>query len=360
MSEKIKSEANDTAEICTEDLRKQFDEDLRIFHDIGKTLTSTLNLNEILSIIMENVSKLLRPKNWSLLMVDEKSNELFFEIAVGEGSEKIKGLRLKIGEGVAGFVAKTGESLLIPNVYEDPRWTRKVDSVSKFKTKSIICVPLMSKGKVLGVIELINKLEEPTFDNSDMTLLNTLADYAAIAIENSRFLQQVKALTITDDVTDLYNSRYLQSRLKEEVERSRRYSQKFSLIFLDLDHFKNVNDSYGHLIGSRVLREVGGILKESIRQIDNAFRYGGDEFVVLLPQTDKEGALAVAEKMREQLNDFEFVEDMDLELHLTASYGVATFPTDADSVVDLLRLADRAMYFVKEHGRDNIEGASKK
>lgn len=359
MNEEYKNNENGAIVSCTEDLRKQFDDDLRIFHDIGKTLTSTLNLNEILNIIMENVSKLLRPKNWSLLMVDEEKDELFFEIAVGDGSEKIKGLRLKIGEGVAGFVAKTGQSLLIPNVYEDPRWTRKVDSISQFKTKSIICVPLMSKGKVLGVIELINKLEEHTFDNNDMTLLITLADYAAIAIENARFLQQVRALTITDDVTDLYNSRYLQTRLKEEVERSRRYNQKFSLIFLDIDHFKEVNDSYGHLIGSRVLREVGAILKECVRQIDNAFRYGGDEFVVLLPQTDKRGALSVASKMRDHMNNFEFVADMDLDLHLTASFGVATYPTDANSVVDLLRLADRAMYFVKEHGRDNIEGASK-
>lgn len=340
-----------------EDLKKKVEE-LSIFNEIGKALTSTLDLRKVLDIIMERISELFRPKNWSLLLLDEATNQLSFEIAVGEGSEKLLDLKLNVGEGIAGWVAQNAEPLLISDAYSDPRFAKTVDQQTKFRTQSIICVPLRSKGKVLGVIELINQLEGRSFQLEDLTLLKTLADYAAIAIENARYFQKVQELTITDDMTSLYNSRHLQQQLDLEIQRSRRYHLKFSLIFLDLDHFKTVNDNYGHLVGSKVLRETADIILECLRDVDVATRYGGDEFVLLLPETDITAAMIVTSRLRESMNAHVFAADAGMNIRLTASFGVATYPDDADTKVDIIRIADNAMYHVKETTRNGIATAA--
>src|SRR3970040_2391876 len=131
---------------------------LSSFSEMGKALTSTLDLKEVLNIVMEKISEMLQPKNWSLLLIDDEQNELYFEILVGEGTEKLKELKLKIGEGIAGWVAREGVPLLVPDVNKDPRFSKKGDESIKFTTESIICVPLTGKGQWLGVIELINNL----------------------------------------------------------------------------------------------------------------------------------------------------------------------------------------------------------
>jgi len=181
---------------------------LSSFSEMGKALTSTLDLKEVLNIVMEKISEMLQPKNWSLLLIDDETNELYFEILVGEGTEKLKELRLKIGEGIAGWVAREGVPLLVPDVNKDPRFSKKGDESTKFTTESIICVPLKSKGKCLGVIELINKLTgEEGFKEEDLLLLTTLADYTAIAIENAKYFQQIQELTVIDDLTKLNNQK---------------------------------------------------------------------------------------------------------------------------------------------------------
>ena len=333
---------------------KRDERGIEILHQIGKTLTSTLDIKEVLSIIMQKISELLKPSNWSLLLLDEEKHELFFEIAVGENSDKLKNMRLTIGEGIAGWVAMTGESVLLTDVAKDPRFAPRFDNVTKFETHSIICVPLRSKGRVLGVVELINNLNDEDFDQNDLTILTTLTDYAAIAIENAKYLQKVQELTIKDDLTTLYNSRYLHLMLESEMERSKRYGLHFAMIFLDLDHFKLVNDKYGHIIGSKVLKETAEVIRLELRKPDIPIRYGGDEFVVLLPETDKKGAYKVTARMRESLNDHVFLKEEGFSIKLTASFGIASFPEDTDNTLDLVRLSDRAMYKIKETTRDAI------
>lgn len=339
-----------------EELKKKVEE-LSVFNEIGKALTSTLDLRKVLDIIMEKISELFKPKNWSLLLLDPGGAELYFEIAVGEGAEKLLDVRLKVGEGIAGWVAQHGEPLLISDAYSDPRFNAGADAKTNFKTQSIICVPLKSKGKIMGVIELINQLEGRSFQLEDLTLLKTLADYAAIAIENAQYFQKVQELTITDDMTSLFNSRHLQLQLDHELQRSRRYHLSFSLVFFDLDHFKTVNDTYGHLVGSKVLRETADIVRECLRDVDVATRYGGDEFVLLLPETDREAALIVTHRLRDALNAHVFAKDMGHDIRLTASFGLATYPIDATTKVDILRLADNAMYHVKETTRNGVATA---
>ncbi|MBI4465089.1 MAG: sensor domain-containing diguanylate cyclase [Acidobacteria bacterium] len=339
------------------DLEKKIKE-LSVFHEVGKALTSTLDLNEVLQTIMEKISSFFRPDTWSLLLMDEKSGELHFEIAIGQGAETLKEIRLQRGEGIAGWVALHGEPLVIPNVQEDPRFAPRLDELTKVATRSIVCVPVRGREKILGVIELVNYVAELKLSEDDLFRLQALADYAAIAIENARYVQRIHELTITDDCTRLYNSRHLFSILDAEVYRSTRYQYQFSLIFIDLDYFKNVNDRFGHLAGSKLLGELGQIIKEHLRLIDFGFRYGGDEFVILLPQTPKRSAVNVARRLHQIIGQHRFLPEEGYNISITASLGVASFPDDAQNKDELIRLADDAMYLVKKNSRNSIAVAN--
>ena len=336
----------------TSDKKRQLQE-LGIFHDVAKALTSTLNLDSVLQTIMDKMAEYFRPDTWSLLMVDEAKDELYFAIAVGDAADTLKTLRLKMGEGIAGWVAKHGEALIVPDVYTDPRFAKRVDDMTKWKTRSIICIPLRAKHRVLGVIQLINCVIE-SFSDNDMLLLQALCDYAAIAVDNARAVEKIQELTITDDVTGLYNARHLYKTLEAEVYRSARFGYEFSVVFIDLDHFKHVNDTYGHLVGSKLLAEIGYMIKTHLRLIDYAFRYGGDEFVILLPQTPKESAQVVAKRLRDVFRQCKFLRDDSLNINVRASMGIASYPEDAKSAHEIIRQADEMMYTVKNTTRDNI------
>jgi len=220
------------------------------------------------------------------------------------------------------------------------------------QTRSIICVPLRSKHRVLGVIQLVNANVD--MSEQEMFFLQALCDYAAIAIENSRSVEKIQELTITDDCTGLFNARHLHKTLETEVYRSARFAYEFSVIFIDLDYFKQVNDRHGHLVGSRLLAEVGYRIKAQLRLIDFAFRYGGDEFVVLLPQTTKDQAVVVAKRLQDSMRSGTFCTEQGLNLTVRASMGLATFPHDAQTPHDIIRQADEMMYMVKNTTRDNI------
>jgi diguanylate cyclase (GGDEF)-like protein len=333
-------------------LNRQIQE-LEIFHGVAKALTSSLDLDSILQTIMEKMAEYFRPDNWSLLMVDEEKEELYFAIAIGNAAETLKNVRLKVGEGIAGWVARHGERLVVPDVMSDPRFARRIDEMTEWQTRSIICIPLRSKHRVLGVIQLVN-VDMNGFGEAELFFLQSLCDYAAIAIENARSVERIQELTITDDCTGLFNARHLYKTLESEVYRSSRFGYEFSVLFIDLDHFKQVNDTHGHLVGSKLLAEIGYLIKAQLRLIDYAFRYGGDEFVVLLPQTSKEAALVVARRLRDSLRASVFCKEENLNLNVRASMGMATFPHDAKTPHDIIRQADEMMYLVKNTTRDNI------
>src|SRR5436190_91793 len=333
-------------------------QELTIFHDVAKALTSSLDLDSILQTIMDKMAEYFRPDTWSLLMVDEKQDELHFAIAVGDKSEALKNVRLKMGEGIAGWVAKHGETRVVPDVRTDPFFATRVDDATKWETRSVICVPLRSKLRVLGVIQLVN-VDMERFKEPELFFLQSLSDYAAIAIENARWVEKIQELTITDDCTGLYNARHLYKTLDSEVYRSARFGHEFTVLFIDLDHFKQVNDTHGHLVGSKLLSEVGYSIKAHLRLIDSAFRYGGDEFVILLPQTSKDAALVVARRLLDLFRNSAFCKEEALNLNVRASIGLATYPGDANSAHDIISLADEMMYAVKNSTRDNISVAKR-
>ncbi|HMI52953.1 MAG TPA: sensor domain-containing diguanylate cyclase [Candidatus Saccharimonadales bacterium] len=332
--------------------------EVAVFQELGKALTSSLQLDQVLRTIMEKIDEFLRPDNWSLLLLDEAKKELYFELAVGKASQALKDVRIKMGVGIAGWVAQNGEAVVVPDTAKDTRFFGKVDEKTKMETRSIVAVPVKFRDSCLGVIELINCIGPEGFNPRDLKLLEALSDFAAIALENARHVKRIHELTITDDCTSLYNARHMGSILETEIYRSQRYNYEFSVVFIDLDHFKQVNDTHGHLVGSRLLAEIGNSLKAHCRLIDFAFRYGGDEFVLLLPQTSKENAMNVARRLHKLVRDTVWLIPEGLNIKLTSSLGLASYPVDSRSKEGLLHLADEAMYLVKNTNRDSVAAAN--
>ncbi|CAN5613431.1 hypothetical protein BH10ACI4_BH10ACI4_33090 [soil metagenome] len=327
---------------------------LRVFHDVARALTSMLELEEILGAIMEKMAQFFGPERWSLLMVDDAEDDLYYAIAVGENAETLKGLRVKMGEGVAGWVAKTGNPLVVPDVSLDPHWLAFSKRFPDLNIQSIACVPIRSGNKTLGVIQLLNSKLDLMSEYS-ISFLRILCDYAAIAIQNARSMTLIHELTITDDVTGLFNARHLYTMLDEQVK----IKQDFTLLFVDLDHFKAVNDTHGHLVGSRLLAEVGSLMKRSLGPDCAAFRYGGDEFVALMPGVWKAKGVETAMKLRDDLREARFLEGAGLSLKISGSFGMATFPEDGNTVPTILRAADTMMYEAKNTTRDNVAVAGR-
>ena len=317
-------------------------EHLRVFHDVATALTGSLELEQILRKIMEKMAQFFTPERWSLLLVSPAETELTFAIAIGESPETLRGLSVPMGQGVAGWVAKTGNPLIVPDVKQDPTWSAFARAHPEMNIQSIACVPIRSADKTLGVIQLLNSKLDLLSEYS-ISFLRILCDYAAIAIQNAKTMTLIQELTITDDCTGLFNARYLYSRLTEQVE----VGGTFSLMFLDLDRFKQVNDTYGHQIGSLLLAEVGGLMKRSLGPENECFRYGGDEFVALLPSLGKDTATLATEKLWNDLRDAHFLEGADLDLQLSGSFGLATFPDDAVTVAEIIKASDRMMYAAK-------------
>jgi len=329
---------------------------LTVFHDVARALTQTLELEDILLVIMDKMTGFFAPERWSMLMVDESGEQLYYPIAAGEDNESLKDLRIPMGEGLAGYVALTGTTLIVPDVSLDTQWSDFARAHPELNIQSIACIPIRSGDKTLGVIQLFNSKLDMMSEYSQ-SFIRMLCDYAAIAIQNAKSVKLIHELTITDDCTGLFNARYLYTMLEQEIapDASTRVVSihpQFSLLFLDLDHFKSVNDTHGHLVGSRLLSEIGGVIKRTLGPEHPAFRYGGDEFVALLRGLDKKHASELAGHLRETLNQSRFLTGEGMSLTVTASFGLATFPEDGTTLHAIIRSADAMMYQAKAMGRN--------
>jgi diguanylate cyclase (GGDEF)-like protein len=337
-------------------------ETLRVFHEVARALTSNLELDSLLRSIMHQLEDFFGPEHWSLLMVDEETMELYFALSAELDKTAIQGLRLRPGEGIAGYVATTGNPLVVPDVSADADWSRYAAQHPELNLKSIACLPIRHGTRTLGVLQL-NNSQIDLLPESSLAFLRVLCDYAAIALENARHVKLIHHLSVTDDCTGLFNARHLYTLLDEEMAAITSAASArvvsiapahFSLLFMDLDHFKNINDTHGHIVGSRLLAEIGNLLKRTLGPDHAAFRYGGDEFVALLRGMDKEAATAAAEDILSCITQTRYLTGEGLSLSMTASLGLATYPQDGATLPDMIRVADTMMYLAKAQGRNRL------
>jgi diguanylate cyclase (GGDEF)-like protein len=324
--------------------------ELQALVDIITTANSLLQPSEVMNTVMIRIHQLIPCEAWSVLILNEEEDRtLSFAAAHGPGKEQLRHLKVPYGQGIAGWVAKHRQPIIVNNAQNDPRFLDQIDKNTRFVTKNILCAPLVSRGRIIGVIEMLNTGNPGGFSDEDLELLQTLVNPAAVAIENAYLFQKAQTLTIQDDLTKLYNSRHLNHCLETELKRAKRTGNPLSLIFLDLDGFKAINDNFGHLQGSECLVRIAQIIYECARETDVVGRYGGDEFVLILPDTDTHGAVIVAERVRDQIATYR-----PEGIRLTASIGVASYPNHGETKEMLFRLADKAMYRVKEQGKNGI------
>ena len=344
--------------LATLDIRSL--ETLRVFHEVARALTSNLDVDSLLRSIMKQLEDFFGPEHWSLLMVDDDTEELYFALSAGGDDASTRHLRLQPGEGIAGYVAKTGHPLVVPDISADPDWSRYAAQHPELNLKSIACLPIRHGGRTLGVLQL-NNSQLDLLPESSLAFLRVLCDYAAIALQNARHVRLIHQLTVTDDCTGLFNARHLYTLLEEELAALAPTSNvisiaqpHFSLLFMDLDHFKTVNDVHGHLVGSRLLAEIGNLLKRTLGPDNAAFRYGGDEFVALLRGMDKPAATVCARRVLATLTEARFLTGEGLSLSMTASLGLATFPQDGNTLQEMIKVSDTMMYIAKAQGRNRL------
>lgn len=311
---------------------------LSVFSGIGTSIVAERSIHGVLDRVMEHVGSFFGPLNCSILLVDAAKGELVFARVNGRAADALTGTRIPLGEGIAGWVAQRGANAIVEKPSLDARWSDRLDVLIGFKTESIVAVPLRSGDKVFGVIELLNRLDGKSFSAYDMRVLSTIADFAAIAVEKAYYLAEARRVSERDALTGALNRRGLSRAVDREAARRARYGGDLSVVLADVDHFKSVNDTFGHAAGDEVLKAVAQTLAAAIRDADSVARYGGDEFLVLMPATGPEDA----EIARTRLGEILAKAGAGHEPPYSVSLGVHT-SSDAD-FDELFRESDKDLY----------------
>ncbi|MBU0934107.1 MAG: sensor domain-containing diguanylate cyclase [Spirochaetes bacterium] len=323
----------------------ELDELVRLSHfsRFARAILQENSVSGILQRLMESIDEIFSAENSSVLLLDRKNDQLEFKVVGGRYNNVLPGRRIPAFEGIAGWVVAFGKELIIDDVQHDPRFSDRIDRISGFETKSIIAVPLKTAERVFGVVELINKTNHNDFSALELHTLATIADFAAIAIEKSVYLSRLKRLAMTDPLTGLLNRRGLSRQLQREQARIERQGGQIAFILADVDNFKLINDSYGHGAGDAVLCKVAEVLNTCSRGTELLARYGGDEFLVVMPDTDLEEAQKLRSRLESALGNTPIPNE-------DGMFGVS-FGVHAGSDLDinvLLEESDRDMYRRKE------------
>lgn len=312
---------------------------ITLINHVTTYLVSSLDLNEVTKKIVEILTEYFNYEYIGILLRYEDKLKVVYSVGF-----KTKDFEIGIDseKGIVAHTFRNKKTIILNDVSKDPRFIKDSDS------KSEMAVPIIFENEVIGIINIESPLLN-RFTEDDKILIETLSNTIGIAIMNAKLFEETKKLSIIDSLTGLGNYRYLVDSLNKEIEKAKRYELPISLIFLDLDNFKRINDTKGHEVGNIILIKVSQIIKENIRTSDSAFRYGGDEFVILLPFTDKLTSREVAERIRLEVENTEVS-----DIKLSASFGVASYPEDGLSSFDLIGKSDKFAYISKSYGGNRI------
>lgn len=322
---------------------------------LNQVMNSTLEVSVMFDRTLNLLRDFLGSSNLVLFLYHPETDELTARKAVG--SEMIKYTRssFKLNEGITGVAAHRKELLYVQDIGKEARYLH-YKSTSRDQG-SLVSAPIVAKDRLLGVLNL-HKLEREAFSETDLQLIRATTNQLAVAIENSQLYEKTRTLSNTDELTNIPNRRYFQSILRREFAHAQRYNSAFSIIMVDIDHFKHYNDTYGHLKGDLALTRVANILLQNTRGIDLVSRFGGEEFIVLLSNTNKESACVVAEKLRSAVASENFLPSgksaQESAEKISISLGIAEYPTDSNGLDALVEKADRALYAAKSAGRNCV------
>lgn len=333
--------------------------DLSTAMRVSQIIASEIMLDRLLQKIMhESITNAGAQRGYLIL---ESDGELIIEASEDTDKGEIlvmQSLPLKdcpdICRSIVNYVYHSGEDIVLGNAVKEGLFTSD-PYIMRVRCKSILCTPIMSKGKISGILYMENNLSENAFTPERLEILRSFSVQAAISIENARLFE----LATTDGMTKLYVHRYFQLLLDQEIKRSRRQNRKFSLVMMDIDNFKSFNDTYGHQLGDRVLKDVAAAARKTSRSEDIAARYGGEEFVIILPETDSKQAMILAERIRASVAGIEIPYE-NQKLHVTISLGVSTYPDHSELKEELIRAADSALYASKHRGKNCVSLFEKK
>jgi diguanylate cyclase (GGDEF)-like protein len=322
--------------------------------EADNAMSSIIDIDKLIAFVVNTLAEIFRASRVSFMLLDEARGELSVKASRGLDPAASEA-KLKLGEAFGGWVAKKGESLLVKNVeVEYPELSK--DRLSRYASKSFVIVPIKIEGEVVGVLNLTDKKEQGTFTEEDLKMLTLVGRHLALHIENIRLLERNKDLATLDPLTNLFNHRYFQEHLSQEIDRAQRYRRPLSLIMLDIDDFQEYNENHGYAMGDRVLVQMAGIFKDSLRKVDIASRYAGEEFGIILPDTRRKQAAIVAEKLRDKIATSVFVEKRDSSLgmvRLTVSAGVAEYNIRSNKD-EFIQQVKQAIQEAKEKGKNRV------
>lgn len=325
------------------------------FYRLSKQLSSTLNIDEILDIAAVSCKEIV-DYDMAVFLLKQDSETLKVAAAKGFKAAELLNKIFPMDESLAGLVIKNGKPLSFPD-FQDNKRDVPVFPGNYIPMRSLVCLPLSMKDEIFGIFLMASR-KSNFFSTYETKIFEVIAAHTATHMANARMYRQVEKMATTDGPTGLFNHRHFQERLAAELERGERYKQKLALVLVDIDHFKKVNDTYGHPAGDKILKEVAKILASTIRTVDIAARYGGEEFAIILVNTDGKGALETAERIRKIMESGKFNIGDGTAVKITGSMGIAVFPDDTGmdegSQRRLISKADNALYIAKKQGRNRV------
>jgi diguanylate cyclase (GGDEF)-like protein/PAS domain S-box-containing protein len=328
--------------------------ELSALNEIIQSVTAVLNIDDLLELVYQQLKRFI-PANFVLIGRYDPKSEEWYSLYCRKEEQKMQILRQPVEFGLGGYVIQSRHSLFLNDVQQVAQFMVKTGRQSLLSVpKAVIIVPLIVSDQVIGILGVQNDDKEHAFLAEDFELLNSIGAQVAVALENARLYSQMEQLAEEDSLTGIFNRRHFFILAEKEFERTKRYGKPLSAIMLDIDHFKRINDAFGHAVGDQMLKGVAQICSQSLRKIDILGRYGGEEFVMLLPETNGKGAMRAAERLRERIETF-CIETSKGSLSVTASIGVGTLQGNEANLEILLNYADQSLYAAKSAGRNQAK-----